>query len=128
MSQEWARTLLDVGVSYDTDIDQASEVIKPVADEMAAEEDYAPTPRRARDLGRPEPRPDSVDIRLVIKTSPGTQWGIARELRRRIKYALDGANIEIPFPQRTVWLRTDTSGTETPLIDVASGEDGQDES
>ncbi len=126
MSQEWARTLLDVGVSYDTDIDQASEVIKAVADEMAAEEAYAPD-----FLGEPEIwgvqnlGPDSVDIRLVIKTTPGTQWGIARELRRRIKYALDGADIEIPFPQRTIWLRTDTRGTETPLIDVASREDGQ---
>ena len=102
MSQEWARTLLDVGVSYDTDIDQASEVIKGVADEMAGEEGYA-----VDFLGEPEIwgvqnlGADSVDIRLVIKTTPGTQWGIARELRRRIKYALDGADIEIPFPQRT---------------------------
>ena len=126
MSQEWARTLLDVGVSYDTDIDQASEVIKSVADEMASEEAYA-----SNFLGEPEIwgvqnlGADSVDIRLVIKTTPGTQWALGRELRRRIKYALDGADIEIPFPQRTVWLRTDTRGTDTPLIDVASHEDGQ---
>ena len=122
MSQEWARALLDVGVSYDTDIDQASEIIKQVADEMAAEEAFA-----SDFLGEPEIwgvqnlGADSVDIRLVIQTTPGTQWGIARELRRRIKYALDGADIEIPFPQRTVWLRTDTTGTETPVIDVANG-------
>ena len=120
MSQEWARALLDVGVSYGTDIDQASDIIKGVADEMAAEDAYA-----ADFLGEPEIwgvqnlGADSVDIRLVIQTTPGTQWGIARELRRRIKYALDGADIEIPFPQRTVWLRTDATGTDTPVIDVA---------
>jgi small-conductance mechanosensitive channel len=128
MSQEWARTLLDVGVSYDTDIDRASEVIRGVAVEMAEEEVYAvdfldePEIWGVQNLGA-----DSVDIRLVIKTTPGSQWKIGRELRRRIKYALDGADIEIPFPQRTVWLRTDTTGTDTPLIDVASGTNGQDE-
>ena len=53
--------------------------------------------------------PDSVDIRVVIKTDPGDQWTVARELRRRIKYALDDADISIPFPQRTVWLRSDGS-------------------
>ncbi len=117
MSQEWARALLDIGVSYDTDIDQASEVIKRVADEMVADEAYAadfldePELWGVQNLGA-----DSVDIRLVIKTTPGTQWKIARELRRRIKYALDGADIEIPFPQRTVWLRTDVTGTETPVL------------
>lgn len=122
MSQEWARALLDVGVSYDTDIDQASEIILEVANEMASEDDYS-----SDFLGEPEIwgvqnlGADSVDIRLVIQTTPGTQWGIARELRRRIKYALDNADIEIPFPQRTVWLRTDARGTETPLIDVANG-------
>lgn len=120
MSQGWARALLDVGVAYGTDIDRAAEVIKQVADEMAAEDAYT-----SDFLGEPEIwgienlGPDSVDIRLVIKTRPGTQWTISRELRRRIKYALEGADIEIPFPQRTIWLRTDATGTDTPSIDLA---------
>lgn len=120
MSQEWARALLDVGVSYDTDIDQASAIIKGVADEMGTDEDYASDFLGEPELwGVQEMGDNSIDIRLVIKTRPGTQWAIARELRRRIKYALDGAEIEIPFPQRTVWLRTDATGTDTPTIDVA---------
>jgi small conductance mechanosensitive channel len=51
--------------------------------------------------------PDSVDIRLVIKTQPGKQWAISRELRRRLKAACDATGIEIPYPQRTVWMRND---------------------
>jgi small conductance mechanosensitive channel len=123
MSQEWARALLDIGVSYGTDIDQAAGVIKEVADGMASEEDYsekfldAPEIWGVQNLGA-----DSVDIRLVIKTKPGEQWGIGRELRRRIKMALDEADIEIPFPQRTVWLRTDATGTARPVLEVADGE------
>jgi moderate conductance mechanosensitive channel len=108
MSQEWARALLDIGVAYGTDIDAASELIQRVASEMAQEEDYLETflddPEiwGVENLGN-----DSVDIRLVIKTEPGKQYAIARELRRRIKNAFDAAEVEIPFPQRTVWLRTE---------------------
>lgn len=113
MSQEWSRALLDIGVAYGTDLDQAAEVIQQVADDMYTEETY-----RGLFLSEPEIwgieslSADSVDIRLVIKTKPGEQWAIARELRRRIKLALDQAHIEIPFPQRTVWIRRD--GEEQP--------------
>jgi moderate conductance mechanosensitive channel len=108
MSQEWARALLDIGVAYGTDVDVASEVILRVATQMAHEDDY-------REVFLDEPEiwgvenlgTDSVDIRLVIKTLPGQQYAIARELRRRIKRAFDTAEVEIPFPQRTVWLRTE---------------------
>jgi moderate conductance mechanosensitive channel len=108
MSQEWARALLDIGVAYGTDIDAVSELILKIATDMAHEEDY-------REIFLDEPEiwgienlgSDSVDIRLVIKTQPGQQWAIARELRRRLKNAFDAAEVEIPFPQRTVWLRTE---------------------
>lgn len=108
MSQEWARALLDVAVAYGTDVDAASELLLRIATEMAGEEAY-------RELFMDDPQiwgvenlgDDSVDIRLVIKTQPGEQWAICRELRRRIKNGFDAAEVEIPFAQRTVWLRTE---------------------
>ena len=108
MSQEWARALLDVSVAYGTDIDAASELILVIASDMAHEEDYGesfldePEIWGVENLGD-----DSVDIRLVVKTQPGQQYAIARELRRRIKNGFDAARVEIPYPQRTVWLRTE---------------------
>jgi moderate conductance mechanosensitive channel len=108
MSQEWSRALLDIGVAYGTDIDLAAEIIGEVAGDMAQEPGH-----RETFLDEPEVwgvenlGDDSVDIRLVIKTQPGRQWAIARELRRRIKNAFDAAGVEIPFPQRTMWLRTE---------------------
>jgi small-conductance mechanosensitive channel len=111
MSQEWARALLDVGVAYGTDVDEASRIILEVATSMAHEEEYAPLFLDEPELwGVQNLGPDSVDIRLVIKTKPGEQWGIGRELRARIKRAFDAADVEIPFPQRTVWLRTEANG------------------
>ncbi|MEM7275764.1 MAG: mechanosensitive ion channel family protein, partial [Actinomycetota bacterium] len=50
------------------------------------------------------------------------QWVVARELRLRIKEALEEAGIEIPFPQRTVWLRQDAEPVpreERPQVEVA---------
>ena len=120
MSQEWARALLDVEVAYDTDLDVAIELIGAVAETMAAEDEYAevfldtPAVWGVQDLAA-----DGVLIRLVIKTLPGKQWAVTRELRRRLKRALDSAGIEIPFPQRTMWLRTEhpaaLGGADTPV-------------
>jgi small conductance mechanosensitive channel len=48
---------------------------------------------------------DGITIRVTIKVQPGSQWGLQRALREALKAALDDAGIEIPFPQRTIWVR-----------------------
>jgi small-conductance mechanosensitive channel len=107
-SQKWSRAILDVGVAYSTDIDTAIALIERVAVEMSEEDGYREQFLDAPDVWGVEALgADSVDIRLVIKTEPAKQFAIARELRRRIKAAFDTAGIEIPFPQRTLWLRRD---------------------
>lgn len=122
MSFEWARAVVDVDVGYDADLDRASAVMKRAADEVAHDDDF-------RDAVRADPEvwgvqalgADGVTIRLVVQAAPATQWGLARELRKRIKAALDAEGIEIPFPQRTVWLRTDVTGaSDLPAIKVTS--------
>lgn len=106
-SQGWARSLLDIDVAYDSDLDDCTDAILAVAVAMAHEEPWdglfleEPEMWGVERLG-----PDSVTLRLVIKVLPGEQWRISRELRRRIKEELDRRGIEIPFPQRTLWLRS----------------------
>jgi small conductance mechanosensitive channel len=123
-SQQWARALIDVSVAYDTDVRRASEVIKTVADALWREEPWA-----ASILDEPEVwgveslGADGVVIRLVIKTKPAEQWGVMRELRVRIKDAFDAEGIEIPFPQRTLWLRGDIPPVPAePTTDPATGD------
>ena len=48
---------------------------------------------------------DGIAIRLVVKTQPAEQFKVMRELRVGIKDAFDAEGIEIPFPQRTLWVR-----------------------
>ncbi len=109
-SQQWSRAVLDIDVSYQTDIGHATDVIKRTAQTMCEEPELSdsvlaePEVWGVEDLG-----PDSVTIRLVLKTAPHDQFGVIRELRARIKAAFDEAGIEIPFPQRTVWHRNSES-------------------
>jgi moderate conductance mechanosensitive channel len=102
-SQHWSRSLVDVDVAYDTDLDRAQDVIKEAADALWAQDKGVleePDVWGVQELG-----PHAVTIRLVVKTTPSEQFRIGRELRRRIKDAFDAENIEIPFPQQTVWHR-----------------------
>jgi len=106
-SQEWARALLDVSVSYDTDLRRAETVIKDVADSMWHDPAWSsqlleePEIWGVENLGA-----DGIDIRMVIKTRPSEQFKVMRELRTRMKERFDQEAIEIPFPQRTMWMRT----------------------
>ncbi len=108
MSQQWARALLDVEVAYDTDLGRASTVVKEVADELWQEDSW-----RTQILEEPEIwgvqtlGASGIAIRLVVKTQPGEQWAVTRELNRRIKDRFDTEGIEIPFPQQVMWVRRD---------------------
>jgi small conductance mechanosensitive channel len=105
MSQHWSRALLDVQVAYDTDLEHAREVILGVAHRQWEADDAVleePEVWGVEALGA-----NGVTIRLVVKTTPAEQWRVSRELRAGLKAAFEEAGIEIPFPQQTVWHRTD---------------------
>ena len=119
-SQLWARTVLDLEVAYDTDIDKAATIIKDVADQLWEEQlEVATILEEPVVSGVQSFGADSIAIRLSVKTEPGEQWSTGRILRARIKKAFDTYGIEIPFPQRTVWMHTaDNSGKEKEVPEV----------
>jgi small conductance mechanosensitive channel len=96
-SQQWARALVDVEVAYDADVAVATAVIEQAADDLWHEPDFAdvvlaePSVLGVQSLG-----PGRVVIRVVVRTRPQEQWRVARELRLRIKAALDAAGIGPP--------------------------------
>jgi moderate conductance mechanosensitive channel len=110
MSQNWARTVLDIRVAYDEDLDRVRAILGEVAHHLWEEE----KDNKDRDiLEEPEVwgvqslDPEAVVVRVVLKTAPMQQWTVARELRERIKERFDAEGIEIPLPQRVVWHRGD---------------------
>lgn len=111
LSQDWGRAVLDVEVAYDTDIETAKAVIKGVADGLWQEQlPHATIIEEPVIAGVQGFGESAIAIRLMAKTEPGEHFAAARELRGRIKVAFDEAGIEIPFPQRTVWMKTEAPG------------------
>jgi moderate conductance mechanosensitive channel len=105
-SQLWSMALLDVSVAYGTDLERAGNVIVEAADEVCSREEFAPEVIEApKVLGVERLDADGVVLRLTVKTNPGQQWALMRALRVAVKQAFDREGIEIPFPQRTVWMR-----------------------
>ena len=105
-SQEWARALLDVEVAYETDLDHAQRVIGRTAEELSADPEAQYDILESPEVwGVQSFNADGIAIRVVLKTRPGSQWAVLRQLRRRLKEAFDEEGIEIPFPQRTLWVR-----------------------
>jgi small conductance mechanosensitive channel len=110
-SQLWSVALIDVSVAYDCDLAAARQVIVDRTVEVCAREEWAESVLDEPNLlGVEALGADGITIRLTVKTVPGAQWALQRALREEIKMALDEAGIEIPFPQRTVWVRRDGAG------------------
>ena len=117
-SQLWSNAIVDVDVSYDTDLRVAMELMDEVADgywEETHRDDTVsdtiiedPVVMGVQTLGD-----SGITLRLRVKTNPSDQWSVERELRLRLKEAFDGAGIEIPFPQRVVRVQA-----EAPLDDL----------
>lgn len=102
-TQIWSGFNLDIGVSYDENPDKVIQILRQASKAMHNDSIWSrafysePVVCGIEGFGD-----SSVDFRILLKTRPGKQWDVARELRRRIKHAFDLEDIEIPFPQRVV--------------------------
>jgi small-conductance mechanosensitive channel len=90
-SQLWARAVVDLRVAYDTDLEQAIEVIRGSATAIVAGDSRAiETPDV---LGVESFVDGAVVLRVTVRTEPGAQFHVARALRAGIKRALDDAGV-----------------------------------
>lgn len=97
-SQGWGRAVVDIPVHYGEDVGRVHEVLSVMADELYADEAWRP-----RFLDQQPPQVMGIEnldggavvIRVQARTAPQKNAEVARELRRRIKAALDGAGIEV---------------------------------
>ncbi|MCL4729833.1 MAG: mechanosensitive ion channel, partial [Planctomycetes bacterium] len=105
----WSRAVMDVGVAYEENLDDVIALLEAVGREMQQDPVWG---RRVQDIiipGVDSFGDNSVNIRVLLKTRAGEQWGAAREYRRRLKQKFDEFGVEIPWPQRVV-----TSKEKTP--------------
>ncbi len=109
-SQHWSTAVVDVDVAYDADLAAVRTLVKATAIEVCTSEEWSSDVLDEPDvLGVEMLGADGITVRMVVKTAPGAQWALQRALREALKSAFEAADIEIPFPQRTLWLRNQDS-------------------
>lgn len=106
LTKEWSRAVLEVGVSYEEDVDRVSHVLTEIGQALADDETFGKLVLEPPQVLGIEALADSqVTIRILAKTLPLKQWEVARELRRRIKMRFDREGIQVPYPHRVVITR-----------------------
>jgi small-conductance mechanosensitive channel len=105
-TKEWSRALVDVGVAYEEDLDRALRVLTETAEAFAQDLDIGPELLEPPQVLGPFSLGDwAVTVRVMVKTQPGKQWGVARELRKRILAACEREGIALPYPRQEVLVR-----------------------
>ncbi|MFC5825742.1 mechanosensitive ion channel family protein [Nonomuraea insulae] len=94
-SQGWSRAFMDVPVAYDADIVGVRVLLEHVAEEIWAD----PELRESKIVEQPhvygveQLSDSSLVFRITAKTLPSAQAEVSRDLRLRVKTALDSAGI-----------------------------------
>ena len=103
-TREYATAVIEVGIAYREDPEQAFAVMRKVADAMRAEPEWRD--RMVADLevlGVDKLGDSAVVLRARLRVVPPIQqWNVKREFLKRLKKAYDERGIEIPFPQLTI--------------------------
>lgn len=104
---------IDIGVSYDSDLDKAMEVMRSEAmahpnflDNRSAEEKKKNDPAVVvKVIGFGD---SSVNLRAYVWTQDhSTGWTLKTDLNKSIKEQFDRQGVEIPFPYRTIVYKKD---------------------
>lgn len=95
------RALVDIGISYDDNIDFAMQILQDVCETFSTDERFVEGPQviGVQSLGSSD-----VVLRVIGHTQNMEQWQCEREMRKAIKEAFDKNGIEIPFPQQVTHL------------------------
>jgi moderate conductance mechanosensitive channel len=119
----WSRAVVDVAIPYTEDVDRIIAVVRDEAAQFSTDPTWGHQLDGAVEvLGVEELRDNSVVIRTLLKTQPGSQWSVAREFRRRLKNRFDRETIESPFQQRRVQVMIKGGGPgEAVANEVSAG-------
>jgi len=101
------RTIVPVGIAYEANIEDAMAVLRKIAQDFADQnsEIVIPEENNPAVQGVMNFNASDVEVRIVVKVIPGSQWQAERDLRRMIKRYFDERNVEIPFPRHVVYVR-----------------------
>jgi small-conductance mechanosensitive channel len=99
MSRDWVIDKMQIGITYDSDLDKAKKLIKQIGKDLAADPEFGPKiiePLKMQ--GVEEFTEYGIQIRMKMMTRPGEQFPIRRKALAMIKKAFDANGIEFAVP------------------------------
>jgi small conductance mechanosensitive channel len=117
LSRDFAYAVFEVRLSFSTDVDEITQLIREVGADLMADFRYRREmlgPIEVWGLDRFDP--NWMVVKGQIKTRPLQQWSVARAFNLRLKRKMDEAGIEIPVPQMRVYTSSKDSEGQ-PLQD-----------
>jgi moderate conductance mechanosensitive channel len=108
LSRDWVIDKIKIGITYDSDVDQARKIIKRVGQELAEDPEFKSQILQPLKMQGVDNFGDfAVEIIAKMMTRPGDQFVIRRRALAMIKTEFDRAGVKFAFP--TVQI---ASGTE----------------
>jgi small-conductance mechanosensitive channel len=112
-SQGWSRAVIDYPVPYGEDLARIRALMEQAADSLYRERGWRSLMLEKPEVwGAQELSSREVTMRIVAKTAPMRQWEVARELRARVKAALDAAGVVPAGPDTIVITAPASTGQE----------------
>ena len=116
--REFGNHVGEYGIAYRESIDEAIEQLNRAFEDLQASEEHGHKLLEPLSVAGVVALADSsVNIRVIIKTTPGDQWAVGRAYNRLVKLRFDEAGIEIPFPHTTLYFGEDKEG-HSPAANV----------
>ena len=107
-SKDFSYFVIDVPITYREDPDRVAALLRRIGADLQADSTFGPFILEPMEVLGVDAFADwSVQLKARIKTVPLKQWEVGRELRRRIRKSFEDENIEIPFPERVVTIRSE---------------------
>lgn len=106
-TRDWSKVVVDIGVAYEEDLDRALRVLEESAITFAQDPVWGrqllepPSVLGVASLG-----PSAANLRITVKTKPGKQWEVGRELRKVLLADCEREGVSLPYPRQEVWLRS----------------------
>ncbi len=109
-TKDWSRVDYQIQVAYNTNIEKALAILEGTAYSIYNDPQWHNALLEApQTIGVESLSSDGIALRIWMKTKPGQQWNISRELRLRVKEAFNNSGIDIAIPHHSVSLESNTA-------------------
>jgi moderate conductance mechanosensitive channel len=111
LTRDWSQLILRVATAYDESSDRVISLLQQVGDEVRHDPAYAEDiVSEVQVPGIDRVGNGEAEYLMLVKTRPNKQYGVSRELRRRIKETFQKNNIHAAGPGRVYVMDQGKSG------------------